>query len=208
MLRSASYFAAASHLAALAFAGFALAPGTAPDDVRARVAWIAAHPARWAAGWGAFIAAGIGLVAWVVLVRRRLDPRGADEALGDAVALSVVGLGLESAGHGVSALALPHLARQLALEGVVAAEGAARLASTVLAPLAFAAATLLVVRALAASGLGGRAATLAGYVNVACALAMTAAGLLEAGALIPVATAGVVLSLSVLTLTVGRAAGA
>ncbi len=206
-LRGASYLAAASHVLSAVLAGLVIAPGTPGSaELAARAAWIAGHEAGWIAGWAAWGIAGLGLLAFVWVLRRRLDPRGRDEALGAALALAIVGLALEASAHAISALVLPDLARAPSLDGLVAAEGSTRLLGVVLAQIAFVGMTVLVVRALAAAALGGRVAQRAGHVNVACAVAMIACGLFELDALVPVATTGLVLSLAGMTIAVGRAA--
>lgn len=206
-LRGASYFVAASHLAAAALAAVVIAPGApGSGELADRAAWIAGHEAGWIAGWAAWVLAGLGLVAFVWMLRRRLDPRGRDEALGAALALAALGLALEASAHAISALGLPARARAPSLDGFVAAEGTTRLLGVVLAQIAFVAMTLLVVRALAAAELGGRVARVAGYCNAACGAAMILAGLFELDALVPVATSALVLSLAAMTIAVGRAA--
>lgn len=204
-LRALAWGNVALHGAGLAFAWFALRPGSALAPLPERMAYLAESPPGWAWGWGVWMLCALLLVAFMAVLRGTL-PAGSDLAR-IALLATAAGMAVDLLCDVVQIQVLPLIAAAGPAETLLflAAERLAFTGGATAANGLYTTGVLLMNLAL--RDRVGSLARLAGWGTVAAGYAMALSGLLPSPELLALSTGPTIGFYSLWTVLVAREAG-
>jgi hypothetical protein len=187
------------HAAGLIVAWFAMQPGSVVAPLPERMAYLAGRPVGWSLGWGIWMLCSLLLVAFMIVLRRRLPDSGAVAQL--AIVLTAAGMAVDLLCDVIQIQVLPTVAGA-GPDLFLAFERLAFTGGLTVANGLYTAGVLLMNLRL--RGLVGSPALLAGWVTAIAGFALAAAGLVPSPALLQISTGTTIVSYSLWTILVAR----
>jgi hypothetical protein len=163
-----------AHIAAMAFAGIGMRPGTPGEPLADRLAYLSSAPLGWTLGWGMWMACALADLGFIAALASHAPRGSARAAL--AVTLATVGAGIDLIFDTIHIVVIPDLARGAERAVFLAFERMAWAVGAVVANGFYSLATLLITLELAGERRVGRIAHAAGVATFFCGMGLSAAG--------------------------------
>lgn len=189
----------ALHGAGLIVAWVAMQPGSVVVPLAERMAYLAGRPAGWGLGWGIWMLCSLLLVAFMVVLRRRLPDSGAVAQL--SIVLTAAGMAVDLLCDVIQIQVLP-TAAGAGPDLFLAFERLAFTGGLTVANGLYTSGVLLMNLRL--RGLVGSPALVAGWATAVFGFALAAAGLVPSPILLQISTGTTIVSYSLWTVLVAR----